>query len=208
MYGIIPGFSNGVEANAVIGGCAAAGDQRQHHRHLCRLQLSLVGVRRDLSHSGERRDRSICAPNATFVPAPPLINAAGGIQVGDLIMLSNSLGTAVGEVTNLTPGSITFADARCAEHQSEWRGAEQYQGHLRRGEHDGVSPVCGDLLPDGSGDGETPRLMRQVNGLELRSRWPTTSSICNSPTTPTTQANGALDANQANPIWAWPNRPI
>ena len=43
-------------------------------------------------------------------PAVPAINAAGGIQVGDLIMLSNSLGTAVGEVTNIGPTNIDFSD--------------------------------------------------------------------------------------------------
>ena len=50
------------------------------------------------------------APDAAYVPAPPAINSAGGIQVGDLIMLSNSLGTAVGEVTGITATSIDFAD--------------------------------------------------------------------------------------------------
>jgi prepilin-type N-terminal cleavage/methylation domain-containing protein len=109
MYGIIPGYSNGVEANAVV---AAAPPPA--------INDSITSIYADYNFPLWEYDVTFAVPgngnaitltpNVAYVPAPPLPNAAGGIQVGDLIMLSNSLGTAVGEVTNITATVIDFAD--------------------------------------------------------------------------------------------------
>ena len=45
-------------------------------------------------------------------PAPALpvaINGPGGIRVGDLVLIQNGFGSAIGEVTNTTTTSLTFA---------------------------------------------------------------------------------------------------
>ena len=75
------------------------------------------------------------------MPAPPLITAAGGIQVGDLIMLSNSLGTAVGEVTGLDPGGITFADPDPLNINQNSAAHNNIKAISDRSEHGRVSPL-------------------------------------------------------------------
>src|SRR4051812_21677282 len=110
MYGILPGFSNGVESNAVI--AAAPPPIINDSITVIYADYTFPLYEYDITFPVPGNGGTITlAPNAAYVPAPPLITAAGGIQVGDLIMLSNSLGTAVGEVTGLAPAGIDFADA-------------------------------------------------------------------------------------------------
>ena len=121
MYGVIPGFSNGVEGNAVVPAAPPPAINDSITVDLRRLQLSLVGVQRYIPVPGSGTAITL-TPIAAYVPAPPLIRAAGGIQVGDLIMLSNTLGTAVGEVTGLDPNHNQLCRSGSAQHQSKWRG--------------------------------------------------------------------------------------
>ena len=114
-------------------------------------------------------------------------------------MLSNSLGTAVGEVTNLTPGSVTFADADALNINQN--GAAQNNIKTISG---GANTVAYRLFAvtyylTVPGAGENPRLMRQVNGLNPV---PVADNIINLQFAYDTynQAGGALDANQADPI--------
>ena len=152
MYGIIPGFNNGVENNAVI--AAAPPPVLNDSITVVYADYNFPLWEYDITFPTPGNGGLInLAPNPTFVPAPPLVTAAGGIQVGDLIMLSNSLGTAVGEVTNLTPGNDYLCRCRCTEYQSERRGAEQHQDDLRRREYGGVPTVCRHVLPDRSRHG-------------------------------------------------------
>src|SRR5438128_4012396 len=55
---------------------------------------------------------SLIPPNPQPVPAvPPLLDPAYGIKVGDLILLSNNQGSAIGEVTGIPDNNtINFAD--------------------------------------------------------------------------------------------------
>jgi len=55
---------------------------------------------------------SLIPPNPQPVPAvPPLLDPAYGIKVGDLILLSNNKGSAIGEVTGIPDNNtINFAD--------------------------------------------------------------------------------------------------
>ncbi len=109
MYGIVPGFSNGVENNAVV--AAAPPPIINDSITVIYADYNFPLWEYDVTFPTPGNGGLITlVPNVAFVPAPPLVTAAGGIQVGDLIMLSNSLGTAVGEVTDLSAGSITFSD--------------------------------------------------------------------------------------------------
>src|SRR6202166_2214500 len=109
MYGIIPGFSNGVEGSAIVPAAPPPA-----------INDSITSIYADYNFPLWEDDVTFpvpgngtaiaLAPNAAYVPAPPFLQSAGGIQVGDLIMLSNSLGTAVGEVTGVTATTITFAN--------------------------------------------------------------------------------------------------
>lgn len=200
MYGIIPGFSNGVENNAVV--AAAPPPILNDSITVIYADYNFPLWEYDITFPTPGNGGAIAlAPNAAFVPAPPLITAAGGIQVGDLIMLSNSLGSAVGEVTNLTPASIAFADADPLNINQN--GAAQNNIKTISG---GANTVAYRLFAvtyylTVPANGETPRLMRQVNGLNPV---PVADNIINLQFAYDTynQQNGALDANQADPIGA------
>ncbi|MGC1452518.1 MAG: prepilin-type N-terminal cleavage/methylation domain-containing protein [Candidatus Sulfotelmatobacter sp.] len=193
MYGLIPGFSNGVEANAVIPAAPAPA-----------INDSITSIYADYNFPLWEYNVTFAggtsvtlAPNPTFVPAPPAVNAAGGIVVGDLIMLSNSVGTAVGEVTGVTAAGLTFNNLDALNMNQT--GAASNNITAISG---GATTVAYRLFAvtyylTVPAAGQTPRLMRQVNGL---SPVPVADDIINLQFAYDTYNSGALDANQANPL--------
>ncbi len=200
MYGVIPGFNNGVENNAVV--TAAPPPIINDSITVVYADYNFPLWEYDITFPTPGNGGGIVlAPNPAFVPAPPLITAAGGIKAGDLIMLSNSLGTAVGEVTDLTGGTIAFADADALNVNQS--GAAQ---NNIKAISTGANTVAYRLFAvtyylTVPGNGETPRLMRQVNGLEPV---PVADNIINLQFAYDTynSQSGALDANQVDPIGA------
>lgn len=198
MYGIIPGFNNGVENNAVV--TAAPPPIVNDSITVIYADYNFPLWEYDINFPTPGNGGAIAlVPNPAFVPAPPLITAAGGIKVGDLIMLSNSLGTVVGEVTNLDAGSITFADADALNINQN--GAAQ---NNIKSISTGANTVAYRLFAvtyylTVPANGETPRLMRQVNGLDPV---PVADNIINLQFAYDTynQTSGALDANQSDPL--------
>lgn len=200
MYGVIPGFNNGVEANAVI--AAAPPPIINDSITVIYSDYNFPLFEYDVAFPTPGDGTNIAlTPNAAYVPPPPPINSAGGIQVGDLIMLSNSLGTAVGEVTNLGPGFIEFADrdplnvnqngAPSNNIKSISTGANTIAYRLFAVTYYLTVPA----------NGQTPRLMRQVNGL---TPVPVADDIINLQFAYDTynSGNSALDPNQPNPLAA------
>ena len=112
------------------------------------------------------------APTGSFVnvgatPAgDPAIMSPTGIKAGDLILLSNPLGSAIGEVTTPAANKITFADSDALKINQT--GAAQ--GNIKN--ISGGSPTKAYRLQAVTyfievptvASGLTPRLMRQVNG--------------------------------------------
>lgn len=200
MYGVIPGFSNGVENGAVV--TAAPPPMIDDSITVIYADYNFPLWEYDVTFPTPGNGGAITlTPDAAFVPAPPLVTAAGGIQVGDLIMLSNSLGTAVGEVTGLAPGGITFSDldplninqnsAALNNIKSISTGANTIAYRLFAVTYYLTVPP----------NGQTPRLMRQVNGLNPV---PVADNIINLQFAYDTynSQTAALDANQANPLGA------
>jgi prepilin-type N-terminal cleavage/methylation domain-containing protein len=198
MYGVIPGFSNGVEANAVV--VAAPPPVVNDSITVIYADYNFPLWEYDVTFPAPGNGGTVnIAPNATFVPAPPLITAAGGIQVGDLIMLSNSLGTAVGEVTGLGPGNIDFADLDALnmnQNGAAFNNIKAISGGANTIAYRLYAVTYYLTVPV---NGETPRLMRQVNGL---TPVPVADDIINLQFTFDTydSTTGALDANQPNPL--------
>jgi prepilin-type N-terminal cleavage/methylation domain-containing protein len=200
MYGILPGFSNGVEGNAVVTAAPPpiVNDSITAIYADYNFPLWEYDVTFPVLGSGGTIN---IIPNITYVPAPPLITAAGGIQVGDLIMLSNSLGTAVGEVTGLGPTSIDFSDLdplNMNQSGATLNNIKSISG--------GANTIAYRLYAVSyylsvPGNGQTPRLMRQVNGLNPV---PVADDIINLQFAYDTynSLNSSLDANQANPLAA------
>lgn len=197
MYGVIPGYSNGVEASAVIPAAPAA------------INDSITSIYADYNFPLWEYDVTFTtpgnggsitlAPDPAYVPAPPALNSAGGIQVGDLIMLSNSLGTVVGEVTNLTSTVITFANLDALNFNQSGAASNNIASIST-----GSSTVAYRLFAvtyylTVPGVGQTPRLMRQVNGL---TPVPVADDIINLQFAYDVynSTTSALDANEPNPI--------
>ena len=110
MFGIIPGAGNGIELGgpATIAATGTASD-------------AITVVYADYAFPLNQYSTAIPAANplgdkVNFTPpAPPpagfpAIQSPTGIQVGDLILFTNNLGSAVGEVTGIAPGAGTSTD--------------------------------------------------------------------------------------------------
>jgi prepilin-type N-terminal cleavage/methylation domain-containing protein len=195
MYGIVPGFLNGVEAGAAIPAAPAGVNDSitviyaDYNYPMWEYNVAFTGGGTGIS----------VTPIAGF--APPALNAAGAIQQGDLIMLSNSVGTAVGEVT-APPGATTLSFANLDTLNMNQTGAATNNIPAIAG---GANTVAYRLfavtyyLSVPAAVGQTPRLMRQVNGL---TPVPVADDIINLQFTYdvyNTNTN-ALDSNEANPI--------
>jgi len=200
MYGVIPGFNNGVENNAVI--AAAPPPVINDSITVIYADYNFPLWEYDITFPNPGNGGSITLlPDAAYVPAPPLITAAGGIQVGDLIMLSNSLGTAVGEVTGLDPGDIFFADVDPLNMNQNGAATNNIKAISA-----GANTVAYRLLAvtyylTVPVNGEAPRLMRQVNGLNPV---PVADDIINLQFAYDTynSSTAFLDANQPDPLSA------
>jgi prepilin-type N-terminal cleavage/methylation domain-containing protein len=201
LYGIIPGYLNGVEANAVIPAAPAPAVNdsitvayADYNFPLWEYNASFV--------AGSNGSQMTLAPNPKYTPAPPPINGAGAIQAGDLIMVSGGSLTAVAEVTNITATTMTFANLDPLNIN---------QGAATSGNTAALAGVVGVAnvsvyrlfvvtyylsVPPA---GQTPRLMRQVNGL---TPVPVADDIINLQFAYDVynSSNNALDANQTNPL--------
>ncbi len=113
MYGIIPGPANGTEGGPVA--LAATG----------KIPDAITTIYADYAFPLNQYTATFPAANpngdvVNFAPpaAPPAgfpaIQSATGLQVGDLILLGNNTGNAVGEITGITPvgatTNVTFAN--------------------------------------------------------------------------------------------------
>jgi type IV pilus assembly protein PilW len=198
MYGVLPGYTNGVEANGIIPAAPSPA-----------INDSITSIYSDYNFPLWEYDVTFpvpgngttvtLAPNPAYIPAPPAINAAGGIQVGDLIMLSNSLGTAVGEVTGIGPTSIDFADLDPLNINQNGAATNNIRAISA-----GANTIAYRLFAvtyylTVPANGELPRLMRQVNGL---SPVPVADNIINLQFSYDiyNSTTSALEANQPDPL--------
>jgi type IV pilus assembly protein PilW len=207
MYGLIPGFSNGVEAGASIPAAPAPTINDSVTSIYCDYNFPLFEYQ--VTAFGASGGSISLAVNPLYAAnPPPLINANGGIVVGDLIMISNSAGTAVGEVTSLSSGgsgssetgSITFGNLDPLNINQGAAGISNNIAAISGGSSTTVYRLYAvTYYLTVPGAGQTPRLMRQVNGL---TPVPVADDIINLQVAYDVYntTTSALDANQANPI--------
>jgi prepilin-type N-terminal cleavage/methylation domain-containing protein len=199
MYGIIPGYENGVEDSAVITAAPAPAINDSITVVYCDYNFPLWEY--NVAFTGGGGGVTLTVNSAYTSNPPPAANAAGGIQQGDLIMLTNNLGTAVGEATNVGAASITFATADPLNINQQGIAASNTLASIAGG----ASTVAYRLyvvtyyINVPTAVGQKPRLMRQVNGLLPV---PVADDIINLQFTYDVynSTSGALDSNQANPL--------
>jgi prepilin-type N-terminal cleavage/methylation domain-containing protein len=202
MYGIIPGYKNGVESNAVIPAAPATFSDSVTVIY-CDYNFPLFEYNMYFSSATSGANVSVVA-NPIYTPAPPALNAAGGIQVGDLIMITGGGLTAVGEVTTLTATTLTFANNDALNINQDGAASGNLKA-IATTVGTGTAVTAYRLfavtyylnLPTVAG--QTPRLMRQVNGLLPT---PVADDIINLQVTYDiyNSTTDALDANQVNPM--------
>jgi hypothetical protein len=176
MFGIVPGFNNGVQGNAVI--LSAPGKVNDSITVVYadyNFPLFQYIVTFPLNPDGTQVN--VCA-NPTFNPAPPAINSAAGLKVGDLILLNGTNSkTAVGEVTGLTATSISFANLDPLN--MNFSGNTYTNNVYSVSGGAGTTSTCTPAATQATAyrlfavtyylsvpnNGQLPRLMRQVNGL-------------------------------------------
>src|SRR5882762_2125324 len=200
MFGIVPGFNNGVEAGAVV---PAAPGQVNDSITVIYADYNFPLNQYDVTFPGVAPDGTTVnlAANAAFVPAPPLITAAGVLQVGDLILLSNTAGNAVGEVTVFTSGTISFADLDPLNFNQSGAAANNITALAPGGTMIAYRLFAVTYYLTVPANGQLPRLMRQLNGL---APVPVADDIVNIQFAYDVynSTTNALDSNQANPLGA------
>jgi hypothetical protein len=114
-------------------------------------------------------------------------------------MLSNNLGTAVGEVTTISPTVITFADLDPLNINQSGAASNNIKAISGGAPTTAYRLFAVTYYLTVPGAGQTPRLMRQVNGL---TPVPVADDIINLQFAYDTynSLTSALDPNQANPL--------
>lgn len=222
MYGILPGWSNGVEQSVAIANAPGARNDSitsiycDYNYPLWEYNITFASA-----------TQITLAPNPIYVPAPPPINGIGGINTGDLVMLIVSAppaagngtnlvqtGAAVGEVTGVPDAATINFDAADPLNINQ-SGAGITDNIATAAAAAAVAGANANItacrlfavtyfieVPAAGGPVQTPRLMRQVNGLAAV---PVADNILNLQITyDVIQANGAVDANQPNPLGVAP----
>jgi type II secretory pathway pseudopilin PulG len=172
MYGIIPGPNNGVQNSVVIPATGGGADS---------VTVAYLDYGFPLNQYvcvvTSASTISLAVPVPAPVPALPAINAPGvGLQVGDLVMVvGGNIATVVGEVTNVTATTVTFANADPLNINNT--AGDPVIGDLGYVFNRAVVPPAGQSNCSATrleavtyflqvpANGQSPRLMRQVNGL-------------------------------------------
>lgn len=209
LYGIIPGYLNGVESGAAILAAPAPAVNDSLTVAYCDYNFPLFqykGVFTGVSGAG-------MTLTAIAGDTPPPINGAGGVQVGDLVMVSGASLTAVGEVTNISwnsgtsTGTIAFANGDPLNINQSGAASGNLAAVASAAAGGSVSVIrlyvvtyyLTTATAAYPGAPQTVRLMRQVNGL---TPVPVADEIINLQVAYDTynSTTNALDANQPNPI--------
>jgi type II secretory pathway pseudopilin PulG len=199
MTGVLPGYSNGVQGKAAI---PAAPGARSDSITVIYVDYSFPLNQYWLdfpSPTSTGTQLNVNVPTPAPNPLPPLITSVGGIQVGDVIWLSNGA-NAVGEVTAVSNNSLTFADNDALNLNQSGAGITNNIRALNNGSHlNGYRLWVVTYYLTVPGNGQSPRLMRQVNG---RTPVPVADDIINLQFAYDlfNSNTNALDPNQPDPL--------
>jgi prepilin-type N-terminal cleavage/methylation domain-containing protein len=200
MTGVLPGYTNGVEAKALIPSAPSARNDSITVIY-ADYNFPLNQYWLDFPAAGANGTQlNVNVPFPAPNPLPPQITTPAGIQVGDVIWLSNSLGNAVGEVTAVSNNSVSFADNDALNLNQSNAAVTNNIRALNNGTHlTGYRLYIVTYYLTVPANGELPRLMRQVNG---RTPVPVADNIINMQFAYDlfNSNTSALDPNQADPL--------
>lgn len=179
LYGVVPGYRLGLPMSA--GGTATDVITIAYSDNTFALNQYTV--------TGFGANGTSIVMGATPTGVPPLSDSAVGIKVGDLLMIQNDKGAAIGEVTGLAGNTINFADLDPLRINQSTAASGNIASVSRNSTLPGpaITPLTAAQLaattvtriwaityyldipvgPDGiryTADDLAPRLMRQVNG--------------------------------------------
>jgi|SRR5271165_5873410 len=216
MYGLLPGFANGVQAAAVITSAPAAVNDSITSIY-CDYNFPLTNFTFTFPSSTQA---TVAVVNAAVTPNNIL--APGGLNVGDLLLFvvstpgngKTALGTsvaqtaaAVAEITGM-PNNLTINFAAGDALNLNQTGANSLSTVAASFVAGTTITVCRLYavtyflqVPAAGGTVQTPRLMRQVNGLTAV---PVADNIINLQFSydMISSTTGLMNANQSNPIAA------
>jgi prepilin-type N-terminal cleavage/methylation domain-containing protein len=222
MYGLLPGFNNGVQNNTVIANAPAAVNDSITSIY-CDYNFPLDNFAFTFPSSTSAAVGLVATPNAAL---PTNILAPGGLNVGDLLLFIVSTpgngktaqgtsvvqsATAVAEITGIpNNAAITFAAGDALNFNQTGANSlasaiASLGANLGAGNQVTVCRLYAVTyflqVPAAGGTVQTPRLMRQVNGLTAV---PVADNIINLQFTYDiiNSALGTMSANQADPIAA------
>jgi prepilin-type N-terminal cleavage/methylation domain-containing protein len=223
MYGILPGFNNGVQNNAVIPN--APGQINSSITSIyCDYNFPLDAFKITVPAAGGGATATVTVPNPP-APSPNSILAPGGLVAGDLLLFvvsspGNGTGvngtssvqtaTAVAEITSIPSNSaINFAAGDPLNVNQNAGGITNNMAVVAANAVAGSNlSVCRLYavtyflqVPPAGGTTQTPRLMRQVNG---QNAVPVADNIINLQITYDVidSTLGTISANQRDPIGA------
>jgi len=170
MYGIIPGPGNGMESGgpSTVAATNTASDAITVVYADYAFPLNQYTV--TFPATNPNGDLIQLAPPAAPPVGFPAIQSPTGLQVGDLILLTNNIGSAVGEITGIAPSgtntNITFAnlDPLRMNQSGAARGNILYMKGGGTTVANRIWAVTYFLEVPAASTLQPPRLMRQVNG--------------------------------------------
>ncbi|MCU1304179.1 MAG: hypothetical protein JWQ87_4463 [Candidatus Sulfotelmatobacter sp.] len=221
MYGILPGFNNGVQNNDVIPN--APGQVNSSITSIyCDYNFPLDAFKITVPAANGGTQATVTVPNPPL-PSPPSILAPGGLVAGDLLLFvasspgdgtgsqgTSSIQTAavVGEITALPNNTtIEFASSDPLNFNQTGSNVTNNMASVAAAAGANLS-VCRLYavtyflqVPPAGGTSQMPRLMRQVNGLDAI---PVADNILNLQITYDVidSTQGRISANQRDPVGA------
>jgi len=171
MYGIIPGNANGMESGGPANVTATGTGSDAITIIYADYSFPLDQYTTSIPAANPLGDKVTFAPPAAPPPGFPAIQSPTGIQVGDLILFRNNLGSAVGEVTGIAPNGVNNTDISFANGdplQINQTGAAS--GNILSIIGGGATTatriwaVTYFIEVPAAASGQPPRMMRQVSG--------------------------------------------
>ena len=170
MYGVIPGPGNGMELGGPANVTATGQGSDAITIIYADYAFPLNQYTATFPAANPNGDVVTLAPPAVPPAGFPAIQSPTGIQVGDLILLNNPKGYAVGEVTGIAPNgantNLTFAngDSLNINQSGAAKGNIKYIIPGGNPTATRIWAVTYFLEVPAAATGQPPRLMRQVNG--------------------------------------------